>query len=148
MHIRVVVAAAALAASGAHAASAPVVPVSVQQAIAKRARSLAYVPARIAIGYRYRSWEHAPGHVYIHFRNRAGKEITFAVERRTAPCTRGKDRTFQMAGNKVYWGLNDGEQESWRCIGSVKLSAATEQPPTKFGDVGLGRVAASGHRIR
>jgi hypothetical protein len=129
------------------AATPPPVPVFVQQAIVRRAPQLAYVPARMAIGYRYAAWRYAQGRVLIRFTNRAGREIVFVVARRTTPCELGKEKTFQMAGNKVYWGHRAEEQEAWRCINGVQLTAATPQTPRQFADVGLGRVAASGHLI-
>jgi hypothetical protein len=130
------------------AAPPPIVPLSVQHAIVRRAPALAYVPARIATGYRYRHWAFAGSAVRIRFANRAGKEIVFVAARRAGPCTDGREKTFQMAGNKVYWGQRAEEQEAWRCLNGVQLVAATPQPPTAFADVGLGRVAASAHRIR
>jgi hypothetical protein len=126
----------------------PVVPVSVQQAIVRRAPALAYVPARVGFGYRYRHWSFAGSAVRIWFANRAGKEIVFVAARRAGPCANGSEKTFQMAGNKVYWGHRAEEQEAWRCLNGVQLVAATPQPPTAFADVGLGRVVASAHRIR
>lgn len=129
-------------------AATPIVPLSVQQAIARRAPLVAYVPARIATGYRYRTWTYQGGAVRIWFRNKANKEIVFVAARRRTPCTNGREKTFQMGGNKVYWGHTSEEQQSWRCVNGVQLTAATPQPPTEFADVGLGRVAASAHRIR
>lgn len=130
------------------AATPPVVPLTVQHAIVRRAPTLAYVPARAAIGYRYRTWTFAGGAVRIWFRNRAGKEIVFVAARRTRPCASGNEKTFQLAGNKVYWAHTSEEQQAWRCVDGVELAAASPQPPTEFADVGLGRVAASAHRIR
>ena len=130
------------------AATPPIVPFAVQQAIARRAPRVAYVPARIATGYRYRAWSVGGGVVRIRFANRAGKELVFVASPRTTPCANGKEKTFQMSGNRVYWGHTSEEQEAWRCVDGVQLTAATSQPPTAFADVGLGTVAASAHRIR
>ena len=71
---------------------------------------------------------------------------------RTGSCTAGKEKTFQLAGVKVYWGHTATEQQAWRCVvdpsgHQVKLVAATSLPPTKFADVGLGTIVASAHRI-
>lgn len=142
------VAAAAIAASTASAAPQPIVPTFTQKQIAKRAPQLAYVPARIAIGYRYHHWSFAGGALRIWFRNSAQHEIVFVAAKQRGTCTAGKEKTFQMGGNKVYWGHTSNEQEAWRCVDGVRLVAATPQSPTAFADVGLGRVAASGHRIR
>jgi hypothetical protein len=141
----------ALAAGIAHAASTPAVPVPVQQAIARRTPGLAYVPARIAIGYRYARWRFSGGSapaLRIWFRNRAGRELVFVAAPQRGLCAGGREKTFQLAGNRVYWGQTSNEQQAWRCVNRVRLVAATSQPPTAFADVGLGTIAASGHRIR
>lgn len=74
----------------------------------------------------------------------------FAVSRRTgsAPCTAGREKTFQLAGNRVYWGHRVEEQQAPRCVNGVQLAAATAMPPTEFADVGLGTLVASGREIR
>jgi hypothetical protein len=123
------------------------VPVPVQQAIVEKAPLLAYAPARLAPGWRYSKWTHQ-GPVRIFFRNVAGREIVFAAAPFTGSCRAGMEKSFQMAGVKVYWGRTVNEQRAWRCVNGVKLVAATSLPPERFADVGLGRMAASGHRIR
>jgi hypothetical protein len=57
-------------------------------------------------------------------------------------------KSFQLDGNKVYWSQGATEQQAWRCVNGMKLVASTSLPPNRFADVGLGRMAASGHRIR
>ena len=62
------------------------------------------------------------------------------------------EKSFQLDGNKVYWSHTGAEQQAWRCVTGpngrqVRLVASSPQPPTKFADVGLGRVVASGKRI-
>ena len=61
------------------------------------------------------------------------------------------EKSFQLDGNKVYWSHTGAEQMAWRCVKpsgrQVRLVASSPQPPTKFADVGLGRVVASGKRI-
>ena len=57
-------------------------------------------------------------------------------------------KSFQLDGNKVYWAQAAGVQQAWRCVNGMKLAATTSLPPNRFADVGLGRMAASGHRIR
>lgn len=143
-----VAASAAPGAAAAQAAPPPLVPASVQHAIAKRTAVLAYVPARIAPGYRYAAWRYAGGRVLIRFLNRAGKEVLFIAEPPRGTCTDGRERTFQMAGNKVYWSHNAVEQQAWRCVNGVRLVAATPQPSRAFADVGLGTIVASGHKVR
>lgn len=133
-------------------AATPPVPTFTQHAIVRRAPSYAYVPARVPLGYRYLRWTYRDTVLRIWFRNPAGKEITFIASARHGACTTGREKTFQQAGNKVYWSHTANEQQAWRCVTGpgdrlVQLTAATAQPPTEFADVGLGRVAASAHRI-
>ena len=123
------------------------VPVPVQHQIAQKAPLLAYAPARLAPGWTYRSWTHT-GALRIFFRNKAGKEITFIAAPYRGDCRKGMEKSFQMAGVKVYWSHTVNEQQAWRCVNGMRLVAATSLPPDRFADVGLGRMAASGHRIR
>ena len=124
-----------------------VVPVPVQHQIAQKAPLVAYVPARLAIGWHYESWTHQ-GALRIFFTNEAGREIVFVAAPFKGNCRAGMAKSFQLAGNKVYWGQTSNEQQAWRCINGMKLVVATSLPPNRFADVGLGRIAASGHRIR
>jgi hypothetical protein len=142
--IAVVVAAGTAAA----AAATPVVPAFTQQQIAKTMPSLAYVPARLAIGWHYRRWTHAGGVLRIFFADKAGREITFVAAKLTGNCRRGMEKSFQLAGVKTYWSHTANEQQAWRCVNGVRLVAATSLGPGQFADSGLGRIAASGHRIR
>jgi hypothetical protein len=124
-----------------------VVPVPVQQQIAQKAPLVAYVPARLAIGWRFKRWTHA-GALRITFSNKAGREIVFVAAPFKGNCRSGMEKSFQLAGNKVYWAQAAGVQQAWRCVNGMKLAASTSLPPNRFADVGLGRIAASGHRIR
>jgi hypothetical protein len=137
------------------AAAPPPVPVQVQHAIALRTPQLGYVPTRLPTGYRYLKWRWSEegAALRIWFRNRAGKEVVFISTWQYGTCATGREKTFQQAGSKVYWGHRAEEQEAWRCVKSnagvlVQLTAATPQPPTEFADVGLGRIAASAQKIR
>ena len=123
------------------------VPVPVQHAIVQKAPLVAYAPARFAIGWRYKGWTHS-GTLRITFTNKAGKEIVFVAARFTGNCRAGMEKSFQLAGNKVYWGHTSNEQQAWRCVNGVKLVAATSLAPNRFADVGLGTIVASGHRLR
>jgi len=109
---------------------------------------VAYVPARLAIGWHYRRWTHAGGVLRIFFADKAGREITFVAVRFSGNCAAAKEKTFQLAGVKVWWSHTANEQQAWRCVNGVKLVAATALGPDRFADVGLGRIVASGHRIR
>ena len=124
------------------------VPVPVQQQILAKAPLVAYAPARLAPGWRYASWRTGAGALHIVFRNKAGHEVVFVAARFKGNCRAGMEKSFQMAGVKVYWGHTANEQEAWRCVNGMKLVAATSLAPDRFADVGLARMAASGHRIR
>jgi hypothetical protein len=145
--IAVVVAAGTAAA----AAATPVVPAFTQGQIAKTVPSLAYVPARLAIGWRYRRWTHRGGVLRIFFANKAGREITFVAAPLTGTCRAGMEKSFQQAGVKTYWSHTANEQQAWRCLvrngRTVRLTVATSISPTKFADVGIGRIAASGRYV-
>lgn len=137
-------------------AAVPLVPPTVQHAIAHRTALYAYVPTRVAARYRYAHWTFTPSArpaLRIWFRNPAGREWTFVASPRAGRCDRGKEKTFQLAGNTVYWRHTATEQQAWRCVTGangkpVQLTAATSQPPTQFADVGLGTIVASARRIR
>jgi hypothetical protein len=142
------IAVVAAAGTAAAAAATPVVPAFTQGQIAKTVPSLAYVPARLAIGWRYRRWTHRGGVLRIFFANKAGREITFVAAPLTGTCRAGMEKSFQQAGVKTYWSHTANEQQAWRCVDGVRLVAVTSLGPDRFADVGLGRIAASGHRIR
>jgi hypothetical protein len=141
------IAVVAAAGTAAAAAATPVVPAFTQGQIAKTVPSLAYVPARLAIGWRYRRWTHRGGVLRIFFANKAGREITFVAAPLTGTCRAGMEKSFQQAGVKTYWSHTANEQQAWRCVNGVRLVAASSLRPDQFADVGLGRIAASGHRI-
>jgi hypothetical protein len=123
------------------------VPVAIQHQIAQKAPRVAYVPARLAVGWHYERWTHQ-GALRIFFSNKAGREIVFVASPFTGNCRAGMTKSFQLDGNKVYWSQTATEQQAWRCVNGMKLVAATSLPPNRFADVGLGIMAASGHRIR
>ena len=123
------------------------VPVPVQHQIAQKAPLVAYVPARLGIGWGYERWTHQ-GALRIYFSNKAGREIVFVASPFKGNCRTGKTKSFQLDGNKVYWSQTATRQQAWRCVNGMKLAATTSLPPNRFADVGLGRMAASGHRIR
>jgi hypothetical protein len=145
--LSLLIAVVAAAGTAAAAAATPVVPAFTQGQIAKTVPSLAYVPARLAIGWRYRRWTHRGGVLRIFFANKAGREITFVAAPLTGTCRAGMEKSFQQAGVKTYWSHTANEQQAWRCVNGVRLVAASSLRPDQFADVGLGRIAASGHRI-
>jgi hypothetical protein len=123
------------------------VPVPVQHEIAKKAPLVAYVPARLDGRWRYERWTHA-GALRIYFSNKAGKEIVFVASPFKGDCRSGMQKSFQLAGNKVYWNQTATSQQAWRCVNGMKLVGMTSLAPNRFADVGLGVLVASGHRIR
>jgi hypothetical protein len=125
------------------------VPVPVQHQIAQKAPLVAYVPARLSVGWHYSKWSAGDfGALHIVFTNKAGREIEFVAARFKGNCRAGMTKSFQLAGNKVYWSHTATAQQAWRCVNGMKLVATTSLPPNRFADVGLGIMAASGHRIR
>lgn len=137
------------------AAAAPTVPVRSQQAIKQRTKLYAYVPARVPLGFRYYRWSFTPKPAALRlvFRNKAGWEIAFVASPQAGCAGAGKERSFQLDGNKVYWSHTATEQQAWRCVVGrnhkpIRLTASTTVPPTKFADTGVGQVAAAGHYVR
>ncbi|MEP6977509.1 MAG: hypothetical protein ABI948_05600 [Thermoleophilia bacterium] len=146
--MRTLIALAALA-----VAAAPPVPLRAQRAIKQRTQVNAYVPARIPSGFRYYRWSLKSPGLRIVFRNKAGWEIVFSASSAAGCSAAGKEKSFQLDGNKVYWSHTETGQEAWRCVTGVnhfrvRLAASTTIPPTKFSDTGLGQVAAAGHYVR
>jgi hypothetical protein len=142
--------AAALAATA--AAAAPVVPTHSQQALEKKLPALAYVPTRVGFGFRYYKWATTTRpSLRIWFRDKAAREITFVATFQKGACATGKEKSFQLDGNKVYWSHTADEQQAWRCLvrngRTIRLTVATPIPPTSFADVGIGRIVASGRRV-
>jgi hypothetical protein len=125
------------------------VPVTIQQEIARQAPPLiAYVPSQLAPGWRYSSWTTTGTMLVIVFRNSAGKTVDFVVGRSFGTCGLAAQKTFQTAGVKTYWNHSAAQQQAWRCVAGVTLTAVTSLPPNRFADVGLARLAASGRRLR
>lgn len=111
-----------------------------------------FMPTRMLPGYSYAGWSYRKGVLRIVFRAPGARTIVWTVQPMSGRCDAGKQKSFQLAGNKVYWAGSPGPQHAWRCVtgptgGPVRLSVSTTQPPTRFADVGLGRVAASARRI-
>jgi hypothetical protein len=125
------------------------VPADIQHQIVEQVPpAVAYVPSRLAPGWHYAAWTTTGTALMIFFRNGAGKEIQFLVKRNNAGGCGYGVKSFQMAGVKTYYNKTAAQQEAWRCVNGVKVSAATSLPPNRFADVGLARLVASGHRLR
>ena len=136
----------------AQAGTTPRVPVRAQAQIKSQAGALAYTPTRTSIGFHYSGWRYGQSSLRISFRNKAGWEITFLATPLRGSCRADMVKSFQLDGNKVYWSSTPTGQQAWRCVvgpggRQIRLAAVSPQPPTKFADVGLGVIAASGKRI-
>jgi hypothetical protein len=150
---------AAAAPASVSAASPPVVPLHSQQMIKQRTNLYAFVPTRVGAGFRYYRWAFQPGAqpaLRIWFRHESNPSwvIVFVASPQRGPCEAGKEKSFQLDGNKVYWSHTADEQQAWRCVPSpvtlkpIRLTAATPLPPTRWADSGLGRIVASGRWVR
>jgi hypothetical protein len=137
----------------ASAAKTSMVPLFVQNLIAKRSPQLAYVPTRIAApSFRYVGYKASAGIVSETFAQTPKRKILFTAIRYSAPCAEGKHTSFQLSGNKVYWAQLDNTQMAWRCITGptghqVRLAASTTLGLTQFAPVGLGTIVASALRV-
>ncbi|HEX4525730.1 MAG TPA: hypothetical protein VH108_03220 [Gaiellaceae bacterium] len=147
--------AAVLAPTGiASAAQTSMVPLFVQHLIAKRSPQLAYVPTRIAApSFKYVGYKASAAMVSETFAQTPNRKIVFTAIPYSAPCADGKQKTFQLSGNKVYWAQLDNTQMAWRCVTGpaghqVRLAASSTLPMTQFAGVGLGTIVASALRVR
>lgn len=134
-------------------------PAAAERQIAARAGFESYTPARMLAGWHFVRWQYVPGELRIWFADRAHRQVKFDVTPlHTANCADGRQKTFQLAGSKVYWSqvtdpTVEYRQQAWRCVKHpsgrwLRLVASSQVPPTKLADVGLGRVVASGRLIR
>ncbi len=110
-----------------------------------------FLPTRMLPGYSYASWSYRNGVLGISFRNKAGRTLVWAVAPMTGRCDTGRQASFQLGGNKVWWAQSGGVQRAWRCVFGMdgiplRLTASSATPPSKLAGVGLGVVAASAKR--
>jgi hypothetical protein len=148
--LAVVMVAAAVAAAPAAAASRPVSGAALL-AIDKRAGFRNYLPTRMLVGFTYASWSKPGSVLTVRFRNKAGRTVVWTVAPMQGACDAGRQKSFQLAGNKVWWKQDAKSQQAWRCVFGqdgkpLRLTASSTTPPTKLADVGLGTVAASAKR--
>ena len=109
-----------------------------------------YLPTQ-ALGFKYQSWSHRNGVLRVEFKSKSGMTFEWRVLPMTGSCDAGKQQSFQLGGNKVWWAQNAKEQFAWRCVFDlagkpVRLEAASTEPTTKLGPSGLGVVAAHAKR--
>ena len=151
--MRVLALALGLVAVSAPAALAAVRPVGgpTLLAIDGRAGFRNYLPTRMLPGFRYTAWSYRNGVLRIAFSNRAGWVVQWKVAPMSGPCDAGKQASYQLAGNKVWWSQDDTSQYAWRCVFGqdgkpLRLEASSTTPPTQLAGAGLGIVVASAAR--
>ncbi len=110
-----------------------------------------FLPTRMLPGYAYRGWRDGGGVLRVDFRDRAGQVVEWRVEPMTGTCDAGRQRSFQLDGNKVWWAEDAKEQRAWRCTFDragkpVRLVAASAVPGTELAPSGLGLVVTSAKR--
>jgi hypothetical protein len=142
-----------LAAVSAPAALAAVRPLSgpTLLAIDGRAGFRNYLPTRMLPGFTYTAFSYRDGALRVAFRNKAGWVVQWKVAPMSGPCDAGKQASYQLDGNKVWWSQSPTSQASWRCVFGqdgkpLRLEASSTTPSTKLGGSGLGVVAASAKR--
>jgi hypothetical protein len=109
-----------------------------------------FLPTR-AYGLAYSGWAKKGGVVRVEFRSKAGVVVEWRVERMTGSCDTGKQQSFQLGGNKVWWAQQGATQFAWRCAfdlagKEVRFGAATTALSNKYAPAGLGAIAASAKR--
>jgi|tagenome__1003787_1003787.scaffolds.fasta_scaffold20219142_2 hypothetical protein len=135
------------------AAAASVRPVSGTPllSIDRKAVNRNFLPTRMLPGYTYASWSYRNGVLRLGFRNPAGSTIAWTVAPMNGSCDRGKQGSFQLAGNKVWFAQGEGVQRAWRCTfgmdgRAVRVTASSATSPSRLAGVGLGTVVASAKR--
>jgi hypothetical protein len=142
-----------LAAVLAPAAAAAVRPLSgpTLLAIDGKAGFRNYLPTRMLPGFMYTAWSYRDGVLRIAFVNKAGWVVQWKVSPMTGACNAGKQASYQLGGNKVWWAQTPASQAAWRCVFGqdgkpLRLEASSTTPPAKLAGSGLGVVAASATR--
>jgi len=147
----VVAACAALCATASAAASVQPIPRPALLRIDRAAGYRNFLPTRPIQGFTYSSWSDKNGILRVDFRNKAGKVIEWLVEPMTGACDAGKQQSFQLGGNKVWWAQDPTKQYAWRCVFDqagkpLRLEASSSIPPTSFAAAGLGIIVAHANR--
>src|SRR5262245_48260770 len=129
--------AAAVVAAPAAAASARPVSGATLLTIDRKAGLRNFLPTRMLPGFTYASWSGNGGVLRVQFRNKAGRTIAWTVAPMTGSCDAGKQKSFQLAGNKVWWAQAGGVQRAWRCVfgqdgKALRLSASSTTSPTQL----------------
>jgi hypothetical protein len=109
-----------------------------------------FLPTR-TLDFTYVGWSHKAGVLRVDFRNKAGLRFEWRVQPMAGSCDAGKQQSFQLGGNKVWWSQNATEQYAWRCVFDqagkpLRLEAASSAPANKLAPAGLGIVVAHAKR--
>jgi hypothetical protein len=110
-----------------------------------------FLPTRMLPGFSFSGWSNQAGVLQLNFANQAGLVVHWRVEPMTGSCDEGRQGSYQLAGNKVWWAQAGAERRSWRCAFGLdgkplRLEAASSAPASRLATVGLGVVAASAKR--
>jgi hypothetical protein len=102
-------------------------------------------------GFTYTGWSHRGGVLRVEFRSKSGLRLEWRVLPMGGTCDAGKQKSFQLGGNKVWWAQAATEQRAWRCVFDqvgkpLRLEAASSAPTTKLAAAGLGVVVAHAKR--
>jgi hypothetical protein len=135
--VRTLLVLAAFLLTAAPASAAAILPADVQA-------KLAYAPTWVPPGFAYRTWKTDGDTTYVWFRDRHGWEITFVVAPNARGCASGMEQKFGQA----YWSHTFEEQQAWRCVGKVRIVAATPQPLYRVTDRALARIVATAKRVK
>jgi hypothetical protein len=147
----VLVLAAALAPAAAAAASARPLSGETLLSIDRSAGFRNFLPTRMLPGFTYTAWSYRSGTLRIAFSNKGGWVVQWKVSPMTGACDAGKQASYQLDGNKVWWAQGTTAQAAWRCVFGqdgkpLRLEASSTTPPSKLAGSGLGVVAASATR--
>jgi hypothetical protein len=132
-------------------ASAVPIPHHALLAIDRSAALRSFLPTRMLPGFTYTGWSNRNGVLRVEFRNRAGLGLEWRVQPMSGACDAGKQKSFQLGGNKVWFAQVGREQRAWRCVFDqagkpLRLVAASTAPAGKLAGVGLGTVVAHAKR--
>jgi opacity protein-like surface antigen len=110
-----------------------------------------YLPTRMLPGFEYSRWSYRGGVLRVDFDSKSGRSVVWTVAPMSGACNAGKLASYQLGGNKVWWGMDETGQFAWRCVFGqdgkpLRLQAASTTPPTALAGAGLGIVVASAKR--
>ena len=109
-----------------------------------------FLPTRV-YGLAYTGWSKQGKVVRVEFKAKSGVVVEWRIEPMTGTCDAGKQQSFQLSGNKVWWAQQGATQFAWRCAfdlagKAIRFGAATTAPTNKYAPAGLGSIAASAKR--